>query len=267
VKIGIIGAGGYVFPLRLIGDLLSFPALRDGTLALMDIDPAGAERTAGAARELIAHYGFPTRVAPTTDRRAALDGADFVIVTFYIGDAATLRADKEIPAAYGIDQAVGDTLGPGGVFRFLRAAPVYAAIVDEIRELCPHARVINYANPMAMNCWYMARLGVTPVGLCHSVQSTSHMLAMQLGVPYEEVRYLVAGINHQAWFLQFRRGDEDLYPRLRAVLGGRFGGGGRRAAGFAADSGDHSVPQGATAYEGCVKNRTKAGGASHLLVA
>jgi alpha-galactosidase len=249
IKIAIIGAGGYVFPLRLIGDLLSFPELRDSTLALMDIDPSRAERTAGATRELIAHYCFPTRVEATTDRRAALDGADFVIITFYIGDDATARADKEIPLRYGIDQAVGDTLGPGGVIRFLRNAPVYAAIVAEIKELCPRARVINYANPMAMNCWFLDRLGLPAVGLCHSVQNTSHMLATQLGVPYEEVRYLVAGINHQAWFLQFRRGDEDLYPRLRAVLGARFGGR-QEAGGFAAASGDHSAPQGATAYEG-----------------
>lgn len=249
IKIAIIGAGGFVFPLRLIGDLLSFPELRDSTLALMDIDLGRAERTAGAARELIGHYDFPTRVEATTDRRAALDGADFVIITFYIGDDATARADKEIPARYGIDQAVGDTLGPGGVIRFLRNAPVYAAIVAEIKELCPRAQVINYANPMAMNCWYLDRLGQAAVGLCHSVQNTSHMLAMQLGVPYEEVRYLVAGINHQAWFLQFRRGEEDLYPRLREVLGARFGRE-QRAGDFAADSGDHSAPQGATAYEG-----------------
>src|SRR5215217_2352162 len=134
LKIAIIGAGGYVFPLRLIGDLLSFPELRDSTLALMDIDLPRAERTAYAARELIAHYRFPTRVEATTDRRAALDGADVVIITFYIGDDAA-RADKEIPLRYGIDQPVGDTLGPGGVLRFLRNAPVYAAIVAEIEEL------------------------------------------------------------------------------------------------------------------------------------
>ena len=150
-KIAIIGAGGYVFPLRLIGDLLSFPELRDSTLALMDIDLPRAERTVHAARELIAHYGFPTRVEPTTDRRAALDGADFVIITFYVGDDATARADKEIPRTYGIDQPVGDTLGPGGVLRFLRVAPAYAAIVEEIKELCPQTQVLNYANPMAMN--------------------------------------------------------------------------------------------------------------------
>ena len=249
-KITIIGAGGYVFPLRLIGDILSFPELRDSTLALMDVNLDGAERTAAAARELIGHYDFPTRVQTTTDRRAALADADFVIITFYIGDTETARVDKAIPNEYGIDQPVGDTLGPGGVIRFMRNAPVYAAIAADIKEVCPRAQVINYANPMAMNCWYLERLGIPTVGLCHSVQNTSHMFAQQLDVPYDELRYRVAGINHQAWFLEVRRGDEDLYPRLREVLTERFGiaSGGRGA--IAADSGDHSAPQGATTYEG-----------------
>ena len=249
-KIAIIGAGGYVFPLRLIGDILSFPELRDCTLALMDVNLDGAERTAAAARELIGHYDFPAHVQTTTDRRAALADADFVIITFYIGDETTARADKVIPGEYGIDQPVGDTLGPGGVIRFMRNAPVYAAIAAEIEELCPTAQVINYANPMAMNCWYLERLGISTVGLCHSVQNTSHMFAEQLGVPYDELRYRVAGINHQAWFLEVQRGAEDLYPRLREILTERFGlaSGGRSA--IAPDSGDHSAPQGATTYEG-----------------
>src|SRR3712207_3860559 len=200
-KIAIIGAGGYVFPLRLIGDLLSFPALRESELALMDIDLGRVERTAGAARELVEHYGFPTRIQTTDDRRRALDGADYVIVTFQVGGLAAYRTDVENPRRYGLDQTVGDTLGPGGVFRFVRSAPVYRAIADDMRELCPDALLINYANPMAMNCWLLDRLGVRAVGLCHSVQGTSRMLARELGVPYDEVHFVAAGINHQAWFL------------------------------------------------------------------
>jgi alpha-galactosidase len=249
LKIAIIGAGGYVFPLRLIGDVLSFPELRDCTISLMDIEQSRADRTAEAARELIDHYGFSTRIEATDDRRAALADADFVIITYYIGNDETRRIDKEIPLKYGVDQTVGDTIGPGGVLSFMRAAPVYASVVADIRELCPDAQVINYTNPMAMNCWYMSELGVTPVGLCHSVQNTSHMLADQLDVPYEDIQFRVAGINHQAWFLEFRRGDEDLYPRLFEVLGNRFGRANQYAR-MAADSGDHSVHQGATVYEG-----------------
>ncbi len=249
-KIAIIGAGGVVFPLRLIGDILSLPELRESTLSLMDVDARRNERTAAAARELVAHYNFPTRIEATTDRRQALDGASYVIVTFQVGGLDAYRLDVEIPRKYGIDQPVGDTLGPGGVFRFLRSAPAYTAIAADMRELCPNALLINYANPMAMNCWLLSRLGINTVGLCHSVQGTSHMLARQLGVPYEEVRYLAAGINHQAWFLKFRRGDEDLYPRLRDVMQLRHLPR-RDTAGLAADFGDHSAPdRGDSVYEG-----------------
>jgi alpha-galactosidase len=123
-KIAIIGAGGYVFPLRLVGDILSHPELHDTTLALMDIDPGRLESTASAARALVASHCLPTRIEATTDRRRALDGADHVIVTFQIGGLEAYRHDVQIPRRYGVDQTVGDTLGPGGVFRFLRTAPM-----------------------------------------------------------------------------------------------------------------------------------------------
>ncbi len=247
MKIAIIGAGGYVFPLRLIGDILSFPELRDVTLSLMDIDLTRAERTAAAARELVGHYGFSTVVETTGDRKEALGGADYVVVTFQVGGLEAYRCDVEIPRRYGLDQPVGDTLGPGGVFRFLRSAPALEDLAADMRALCPEALLINYANPMAMNCWYLNELGVKPVGLCHSVQGTSRFLAGALGVPYEEVRYLAAGINHQAWFLEFGRNGENLYPRLREVLD-RFL---HRSGQASKDQGDHSDPErGASDYEG-----------------
>jgi alpha-galactosidase len=249
-KIAIIGAGGYVFPLRLIGDLLSFPELREATLSLMDIDLQRAERTAGAARNIVQHYGLPTTVETTADRRQALDGAKYVIVTFQVGGLDAYRLDVEIPRRYGIDQTVGDTLGPGGVFRFLRSAPVFQALAADMRELCPQALLIQYANPMAMNCWLLNRLGITTVGLCHSVQGTSRMLARALAVPYDEVRYVAAGINHQAWFLKFERGDEDLYPRLHQVMQHNHLRR-RTTAHLAEDRGDHSeVKRDVSVYEG-----------------
>ena len=146
MKIAIIGAGGYVFPLRLIGDILSFPALRDCTLSLMDVDLARAERTADAARHLMAHYGFPTRIETTTDRRASLDSAGYVIVTFQVGGLELYRLDVEIPRKYGLDQTVGDTLGPGGVMRFLRSAPALAEIAEDMHALCPDALLIWHAT-------------------------------------------------------------------------------------------------------------------------
>jgi alpha-galactosidase len=248
-KISIIGAGGYVFPLRLIGDLLSYPELRASTLTLMDVDAGRLARTADAASALVAHHGFPTTVERTTDRRAALTGADFVIVTFQVGGIDAYRTDVEIPRRYGLDQPVGDTLGPGGVFRFLRSAPAYREIAADMRELCPGALLINYANPMAMNCWYLAELGIETVGLCHSVQNTSRMLARELGVPYEEVNFISAGINHQAWFTEFERNGEDLYPRLREVMAAHHLAP-RELGDVAGDSGDHSQARGASVYEG-----------------
>jgi alpha-galactosidase len=249
-KITIVGAGGYVFPFRLIGDLLSYPALRGSTLTLMDIDADRLERTAGATRALVAHHGFPTTVESTTDRRAALAGADHVIITFQVGGVEAFRDDVEIPRRYGVDQTVGDTLGPGGVFRFLRSVVAYREIAADLAELAPRARVINYANPMAMATWYLNALGARTVGLCHSVQGTSRMLARALDVPYEEVRFRAGGINHQSWFTEFRRGSEDLYPRLREVMAQRHLHG-PAGHGFAADHGDHSgVDRGESVYEG-----------------
>ena len=217
-RVAILGAGGLVFPLRLIADLLAFPALHGLEVSLMDIELDRAERTARAARELAEHHGVPASFTPTTDRRAALAGADWVIVTFQVGGVEAYGHDVNIPRKYGLDQPVGDTLGPGGVFRFLRTAPALARIAADLREVAPRATVLNYANPMAMNCWLLDRLGTPVAGLCHSVQGTSRMLARAIGVPYEEVTFRTAGINHQAWFLEFRRGQQDLLPRLREAM-------------------------------------------------
>ncbi|HEX2863518.1 MAG TPA: alpha-glucosidase/alpha-galactosidase, partial [Deinococcales bacterium] len=218
MKVTIIGAGGFVFPIQLIRDLLAFPALQAATLSLMDIDAGRLKVTADAARQLVDLHALPTRLEATTDRREALRGADYVIVAFQVGGLDAYRLDVEIPREYGLDQTVGDTLGPGGVFRGLRTVAVLRGLAADMKELCPGALVLQYANPMAINCWALSELGVQAVGLCHSVQGTSRMLARMAGVPIEEVNYLAAGINHQAWFLRFERRGEDLHPRLREVL-------------------------------------------------
>lgn len=249
-KITIIGAGGYVFPLRLIGDLLSFPALQGSTLCLMDVNADRLRPVADATRALITHHQLGSTVQETTDRREALRDADFVIITFQVGGIESYRHDVEIPRRYGVDQPVGDTIGPGGVFRFLRSASSYARIVADARELCPDAQFINYANPMAMATGYLNALGVRAVGLCHSVQGTTRMLARALEVPYEEVAYRCAGINHQAWVLEFRRGNTDLYPQLREVMT-RRNTRGSSAADLTSDAGDHSLAAAqASTYEG-----------------
>ncbi len=218
-KITLIGAGSVVFARNLCGDILLTPALRDSTLSLMDIDPGRLERARQIVTRLVEQLGVPARVEATLDRRAAVRGADFVITTFQQGGLEVYAQDIEIPRRYGVEQCVGDTLGPGGVFRSLRSIPVLVDLGHELDEVAPDALLINYTNPMAANCWaYHVLTGRPHVGLCHSVQSTSELLAGWLEVPYDQVTYRVAGINHQAWFLEFRRGPEDLLPRLRQAV-------------------------------------------------
>lgn len=217
-KITIVGAGGYVFPTRLVVDILSYPELRESTLHLYDINPKTLRATRARVDRIVEKNFLPTKVESGTNRRRALDGADYVIVAFQVGGIPAYTCDVEIPRKYGLDQCVGDTLGPGGVFRGLRSIGALSAIAEDMKEVAPGALMIQYANPMAMNCWATSLLGIKTVGLCHSVQGTSRMLAHQVGVPYEEVTFRCGGINHQAWFTEFRHQGKDIYPKLREVM-------------------------------------------------
>ena len=188
----------------------------------MDLDLKRAEHTASEARELASHNGFGAAIAATDDRRSALTEADYVIVTFMVGGTEVYRHDMEIPRKYGVDQRIGDTLGPGGVFRFLRNYPAYEEIARDMHELCPDALLINYANPMVMNCWYLSELGINTVGLCHSVQGTSRMLAENVDVAYDDITFRCAGINHQAWFVEFEHDGEDLLPAMQQAMTAKY---------------------------------------------
>jgi len=214
-KITIIGAGSVVFTRNLCSDILLVPALQDSTIALMDIDPERLKMAQALVQTIADQRGLKTRVEATLDQREAVTGSDFVITTFQQGGLDAYKLDIEIPQKYGVEQCVGDTLGPGGVFRALRTIPVLIELGEDMDEVAPDALLLNYVNPMAANCWaFYEATGRPYVGLCHSVQGTSEMLAEWAGVPYPEVTFFCAGINHQAWFLDFFSGDEDLYPRL-----------------------------------------------------
>jgi alpha-galactosidase len=217
-RIVIVGAGGWVFPLELSRDILSFAALSRSEMVLYDIDVAAAGRTQAAVEALIGIGRVPARVRVANELREALRGADFVLTVFQVGGVEAYGHDIEIPREYGIDQTVGDTLGPGGVFRGLRTVEALRVVAEAMLEVCPDALLLNYANPMSVNCWATDRLGVRIVGLCHSVQGTSEQLARELGVPYEEITFDCAGVNHTAWFTTFRRGHEDMIPRIREVM-------------------------------------------------
>jgi alpha-galactosidase len=221
-KIVIIGAGSW-FCQRLIVDIMSYPELRESAFALVDINSEHLELATMYARRVVELHGTGASIVSDTDRRAVLEGADFVIVSIAVGGPAysgpAYHAEKMIPKKYGVDQSVADTLGPGGIFRSLRCAPELVAIAKDMEVLCPDALMINYTNPMATLCWAIDKAtSIKTVGLCHSVQGTSKQLADYIGAPYEEIAYWVAGINHMAWFLEFKRNGVDAYPQLREAL-------------------------------------------------
>ena len=219
MKVTFIGAGSTVFALNLLGDILSYEELRDCTIALHDINQERLDATEAVVRQAVEKLNAPTRVVATTDRREALDGASYVLTMIQVGGyrPATVT-DFEIPKKYGLRQTIADTLGIGGIMRGLRTVPVLVDIARDMEELCPNAPLLQYVNPMAINCWALNELTtIRTVGLCHSVQGTAGELARDLGIPIEEIDYRAAGINHMAFYLEFRHRGEDLYPRLQAI--------------------------------------------------
>ncbi|MEM7334517.1 MAG: alpha-glucosidase/alpha-galactosidase [Chloroflexota bacterium] len=215
-KITIIGAGSVVFTRNLCSDILLTPALQDCTLTLMDIDAKRLAQAKQLVEAIVTQRGLLTTVEATVDQREAVTQADYVITTFQQGGLEAYAIDIEIPQRYGVEQCVGDTLGPGGVFRSLRTIPVLISLCEEMNEVAnPDALLLNYVNPMAANCWAIDRATGRPhVGLCHSVQGTSEMLAQWINVPYDEISFRCLGINHQSFFTEFKRHGEDLYPLI-----------------------------------------------------
>lgn len=238
VKITFIGAGSTMFARNLLCDIFSFPELRDITVMLQDLNEERLEHTYKLAQKLISQEGYTTRLEKTTDQRKALENTDFVIIMFQVGGLEAYKIDKDIPLKYGIDQTVGDTLGPGGVFRGIRTIPVLLNICREMEEVCPKAILLNYANPMAALMWAVNKAtSIQSVGLCHSVQATTRQLAGYIGAgpwenyPFTEedwevffyarvpknINFLCAGINHQAWYLKYEVDGEDAYEKIIAA--------------------------------------------------
>jgi len=220
VKIAFVGAGSVVFTQGLLADLFAFPELGHARIALHDIDEERLATAEGAARHIADERGAKPTITAHLDRRAALEGADFVVNTVQVGMNEATRTDFDVPARYGVRQTIGDTLGIGGIFRALRTFPVLRGLAEDMTELCPDALLLNYTNPMAMNVLYLSRIApaLRVTGLCHSVYWTMHDLSQLVGVPFEEVSYLAAGVNHQAWVLRFERDGRDLHPLLDAAI-------------------------------------------------
>ncbi|MCX4563082.1 alpha-glucosidase/alpha-galactosidase [Streptomyces phaeochromogenes] len=220
VKIAFVGAGSVVFTQGLLADLFAFPELGHARIALHDIDEERLATAEGAARHIAGERGAKPTITAHLDRCAALEGADFVVNTVQVGMNEATRTDFNVPARYGVRQTIGDTLGIGGIFRALRTFPVLRGLAEDMAELCPDALLLNYTNPMAMNVLYLSRIApaLRTTGLCHSVYWTMHDLSQLVGVPFEEVSYLAAGVNHQAWVLRFERDGRDLHPLLDAAI-------------------------------------------------
>jgi alpha-galactosidase len=212
----LIGAGSVEFTRELLGDILSFPELGSVRVVLHDIDPERLETAEAIARATARAAGADPEFVATTDRRRALDGADYAINVIQVGmHDATVR-DFEIPEKYGLHQTIGDTVGIGGIFRGLRTFPVLEGIARDMEQVCPDAWLLNYTNPMAMNVTFLHRVApkLKVLGLCHSVYWTMVGLCETIGVPYDDVSYWSAGVNHQAWVLRWERDGQNLYPLL-----------------------------------------------------
>ncbi|SFM27182.1 alpha-galactosidase [Paenibacillus sp. 1_12] len=218
-KITFIGAGSLVFTKNLVRDLLTFPAFEDCTITLMDVDEERLGYAKQAVENIIAAGSYPAKVEATMDRAQALTDANGVVCTILVADLPVWRTDMEIPKKYGVDINIGDTRGPAGIFRFLRTVPVMLDICRDIERYCPDAVFLNYSNPMAMLCRAMqGETKVNVTGLCHSVQGTAAMLAKWIGAPMGEITYKCAGINHQAFYLEYKWNGKDAIPLIREAI-------------------------------------------------
>jgi alpha-galactosidase len=215
-KIAYVGAGSGAFARQVITDVLEVDGLESGEFALIDIDESRLTPAHTLAERLVQRSGKDWKVTSSTDRKDALDGADFVVNSIEVAGLRNVRHDYDIPLRYGVDQCIGDTIGPGGIFKALRTGPAWLDICADIAAICPDALVLNYTNPMSILTLAAIRhTGIDVVGLCHSVQGTSWQISRYIDVPYRELVFECAGINHNAWFTKLELGGEDLYPRLR----------------------------------------------------
>ncbi|PIE33352.1 alpha-glucosidase/alpha-galactosidase [candidate division KSB3 bacterium] len=223
-KITFIGAGSTVFAKRLLTDILLFPELSNSTISLHDIDEERLQTSVSVAKNLANSLEINPVIESSTDRREALDGADYAINMIQVGGYKPCTVtDFDIPKKYGLQQTIGDTLGIGGIMRGLRTIPVMLEMCEDMEDVCPDVTFLNYANPMAMITWALNEMtSINSLGLCHSVRNTARELSEDIGVPLDEISYLCAGINHMAFYFKFERktenGIEDLYPLIQKVI-------------------------------------------------
>lgn len=217
-KVAIIGAGSAVFAYEIMRDILVTPGLENGTFALVDIDSSRLELAHQIADKLIEATGRNWNVEASTDRTKVIVGANYLINTIEVAGLANVRHDFDIPMKYGVNQSIGDTIGPGGIFKALRTLPSWIDILHDAEHLAPDALVMNYTNPMSLTCLTGLRASHLPiVGLCHSIPYTAEILAGYLGIPIQKLKYRAAGVNHLSWLVELTHNGKDMYPRLREL--------------------------------------------------
>jgi len=221
-KITFLGAGSTVFAKNVLGDCMCVESLRGSTIALYDIDAQRLEDSRRMLENLNAQLGAVMVIKPYLGperRKAALKGAHYVVNAVQIGGyRPSTVIDFEVPKKYGLRQTIADTLGIGGIFRALRTVPVLLEFARDMEKVCPEALLLNYSNPMAMNMMGILRgSSIRAVGLCHSVEGCAPTLLRHFGITAEKLNWKVAGINHQAWLLEVKDGDRDLYPEIKAA--------------------------------------------------
>ncbi len=217
LKIVYLGSGSGFFR-NLYKDVLNIPGAERGEIALVDVNRERLDLSTGVAEAINREMGVGEgwKITATTERREVLEGADYVINSIEVFGLQSVELDYRIALKYGVDQCIGDTIGPGGLMKAMRTVPVWVDIVRDVEEMCPDAWVLNYTNPMSIMCLAAARTSKANVlGLCHSVQGTSHKLAGYAEVPYREMKWECGGINHLAWFTELSHGGRDLYPAIR----------------------------------------------------
>lgn len=218
-KVSIIGAGSAVFTQKIVVDILNISELDGGTIALVDIDARRLSLAQRLVEKVLEVTGKHWDVVASTDRREVIAGSDFVINQIEVAGLETVKFEYEIPLKYGVKQCIGDTLGPGGLFKTMRTVPAWLDIVRDVEDLCPNALILNYTNPMSAVTLATTRVTDIPVvGLCHSIHNSSHQLANYLDVPYEELKWRAGGINHMAWFTELSHKGQNMYPVLREKI-------------------------------------------------
>jgi alpha-galactosidase len=219
-KITLIGAGGVIFAQNFIKDILLNETLRKSEIVLMDIDSERLKNAEKLTEKIAEQLGVKPNVSATLNLREAVRKTDYAITLFRVGELKHQRSEYEIPKKYGVDQVVSDTLGPGGIFRGLRALKALFEVVDAMEEECPGAYLLNYVNPMSINTIALSKRArtVKVIGLCHSVQHTVKELADYIGIEKDNIRFLAAGVNHQAFLLKFEVDGKDAYPLLTQAM-------------------------------------------------